>query len=80
MTYVETANWGARTRHYALAESMRPWEISGGRAGYPLCSENHLTWDQEAIDNNRKRWTDTPAKRLSDLPLCKKCERKAAQP
>jgi hypothetical protein len=74
---VETTNWGMTKRHLAEPSALRACSI-GGREGLPLCSRNYTTWDQEYKDTFHGEYHWKLGPRISALPLCKRCESKAA--
>lgn len=75
---IEASNYYQTRRHYAAAmESKRP----GGKAGKAICATDAWpveVFDQEHQDLTFPMWGGTP-KRIATLPLCKRCERKAAK-
>jgi hypothetical protein len=50
-----------------------------GLSGRPVCGLGRTgrVMDQERLDFVRARWSNTPAKRIEDLPLCKWCAKAA---
>jgi hypothetical protein len=78
MELIETTNWGMTKRHFATVESIEASHEGG--SGYPLCtSGGHRTWTQEYKDPSRMRYSGKVGPRIKDLPLCKRCEKKAAE-
>lgn len=77
MELIETTNWGMTKQH--LAEVMNLRVEDDGPVAYPLCTRNYLTWTQEYKDNCRRRYSFKVGPRITDLPLCKRCERKASE-
>lgn len=83
MTLIETTNWGHTRRHLADAGTpQRPLMTSypgGGREGLALCDGKTSVYDQEALNAQAKSWGSRLERRIDALPLCKRCERKAAK-
>jgi hypothetical protein len=73
-TFEPCTTWAYRLQH--LSANLRP-RPSGGRSGSILCGASQ-GFDQEAMDADRRRWSGTVAKkRVSDMPPCTKCAKKA---
>jgi hypothetical protein len=75
--YIFTTNWGMRKRHIAAKDSMHPF--GEGLEGYPLCTQNYQTWDQESRDHFRLQYAGKPGPRIETLPLCTRCEKRASE-
>jgi hypothetical protein len=70
-----------RLRHYADPADGHTHQPEEGWVGSALCDRSIWTdvYDQAALDADRRRWGANPPKRIADLPLCKRCEKKAAR-
>lgn len=77
MELIETTNWGMRKRHLATREALDA--SHEGSSAMPLCSGNYRTWTQEFKDASRMQYSGKVGPRIKDLPLCKRCEKKAAE-
>ncbi len=80
---VEITTWSARKRHYADVGFPTGQHADGYGNGYrdALCNTDLNATrgtDQAATDAERTRF-DMPLIVVADLPLCKRCERKAQQ-
>lgn len=77
--FVPVTTWSRRRRHWAMANTLEPYE-RGGRTGPMLCLNGDCT-DQEATDAERARWPKVNLKAvvIADLPLCKQCEKSKAR-
>lgn len=75
----ECTTWSRRLRHYSVDlasdnQSGRQPELPG-RVGTTLCGED--AYDQERRQYELSRWSDRKVV-VADLPVCKKCVRKAS--
>lgn len=75
MSLVDTKSWDGSLRHLALVWEMRPY--GGGRHGHPLYSDAFLVFDQGSITWSYPGVGNAPT--ITNLPLCKRCEKKAAE-
>ncbi len=75
---IEASNYYQTKKHYAVSmEPSRP----GGRSGQAVCASASLpveVFDQEHQDATTRVWGGRSMP-VGDLPLCKRCERKAAK-
>lgn len=77
----EGSNYHQTRRHYATA--MEKSKYYDGLEGRALCSSTGITteiYDQAAQDDMGVRYASYgyKVKQVSELPLCKRCERSAA--
>ncbi|MGW3992414.1 hypothetical protein ACWEF6_02895 [Amycolatopsis sp. NPDC004772] len=81
-TLHEGSNYHQTRRHYAT--DMGPSKYYDGLEGHALCSSTGLTteiYDQAAQNDMGVRYASFghKVKQVSELPLCKRCERSAAK-
>jgi hypothetical protein len=82
MTLLEGSNYHQTRRHYAT--EMAKSKFYDGLEGNALCASRRITttiYDQAAQDDMAVRYAFTghKAKKITNLPLCKRCEKAAAK-
>lgn len=74
---VPVTPWVRRRQHLAETENLQDDPQRPGRFGRSLCNQDSgRVYDQAWMTAELERWSEAPVL-LTDLPLCKRCERSA---